>query len=257
MGRGIELHMCDWKLDPLAKHGSQKRSKGTYGQHWPSLVGRLDTPTGFWRTWDSGGDVWNRACWKAKRPLVPTPTVGGMSTVTCHPASSGLCGPVSGSLGAQLWKDAWSRTVTGDQLSHLCSWYFWVGKERGSWLNFELSWQRVPGWFFFGCLRGDGLWGKSLPLFPKTLVVIVSTVNRFLFLCYFQSLNLCSSCNETIFDVVLWLFLSPYFCYPDILGRNLPLSKRFFLPNSIFGDLPGRQWAEGPTCPRPPNGWVQ
>ena len=58
-----------------------------------------------------------------------------------------------------------------------------------------------------------------------------------------------------IFDVILLLFLSPYSCYPDILGRNLPLNKRFlsFPPNSIFGDLPGRWPAVGPV---PPTVWV-
>ena len=43
MGEGFELHMGD----SLAKHGCCKRSKGKCGQHWPSLVGKLDTATGF------------------------------------------------------------------------------------------------------------------------------------------------------------------------------------------------------------------
>ena len=120
----------------------------------------------------------------------------------------------------------------------------WGGK-KGFWNNLELSWQRVAEWFSFGCLRGIGLWGRNLALLPKTLVIIVSTVNRFLFFCYFHFINLCSSCNKIIFDVIL--LLPPYFCYPDILGRNLPLNKRFlsFPPNSIFGDLPGRQQVAG------------
>ena len=53
--------------------------------------------------------------------------------------------------------------------------------------------------------------------------------------------------------IFCWLFLSPYFFYPDILVRNLPLNKRFlsFPPNSVFEDLSGRQWVVGsPPTPR-------
>ena len=123
----------------------------------------------------------------------------------------------------------------------------WGGK-RGSWHDLELSWQGVTGWFFFGCLSGNRLWRRNLLLCPKTLVITVSTVNRFLILCYFQLLNWCYRCNETLCDVILWLVLSPYFCYPDILSRNLPLNQRFlsFPLNSIFEDLPGSWQAVGP-----------
>ena len=79
-----------------------------------------------------------------------------------------------------------------------------------------------------------------------------STVNRFLFLCYFQFFNLCSSCKDRYFKQ---LFLMPYsdfffpltFFYPEILSRNLALNQRFlsFPPKSIFRDLPGRQRGVG------------
>ena len=47
-----------------------------------------------------------------------------------------------------------------------------LGGRRGSWYNLELSWQRVTGLFFSGCLRRDELSDRNLPLFPKILVNI-------------------------------------------------------------------------------------
>ena len=49
-----ELHRHDWSLGPLAKHCSRNRGKGKHGPHWSSLLGELDTPTGFAHAWDSG-----------------------------------------------------------------------------------------------------------------------------------------------------------------------------------------------------------
>ena len=51
--------MCDWRLCPLANHGSQKMGKGKYGQYWPSLVEKLDTPIGSQNSWNSGRGLLN------------------------------------------------------------------------------------------------------------------------------------------------------------------------------------------------------
>lgn len=51
--------MSDWGCCLLAKHGSQNWGKGKYGQLWPSLVEKLDTPTGFQSTWYSGEGLLN------------------------------------------------------------------------------------------------------------------------------------------------------------------------------------------------------
>ena len=138
--------------------------------------------------------------------------------------------------GAQTPKDAWSWTMTRDQLSHPM--LIFLGRRRGSWSNTKLSWERVTGWFFSGCLRGNGRWGRNLTLFLKTLVITVSTVNRFLFLCYFLFLNLCSSCNDKYLNSYQILLLPRYY--------KIFLS---FPMNSVFGDLPGRRWVVGHSTP--------
>ena len=42
---------------------------------------------------------------------------------------------------------------------------FWVQRGIGQ------AWQRVAGLFFFGCFRGDKLWGRSLPFFQNFVVL--------------------------------------------------------------------------------------
>ena len=66
--RELVQSLHEWKLCSLAKHGSWKRSKSKYGQHWPSLVEKVNTPTGFQHTWDSGGQggSLNRVLWEAQ-----------------------------------------------------------------------------------------------------------------------------------------------------------------------------------------------
>ena len=102
MGEGFELGMCDWRLCPLAKHGGQKRSKGKCGQQWLSLVGRLDTPTAFWCTWDSGRGLlrWNVS--GSEKPVGFFPFPGRRHV------NGGQHRPVIRGLEAQSPNDAWN-----------------------------------------------------------------------------------------------------------------------------------------------------
>ena len=95
------------------------------------------------------------------------------------------------------------------------------GQRRGSWCNLELMWQRITGDFFFQCLRGKGLWGTNLPLFPKIFVIIVSTMNSLLFLCYLQFLNLNSSSNDKYLNGYFW-------CHTLTFSFPLLLLPRYF-----------------------------
>ena len=45
-------------------------SLGKYGQHWPSLVGKLDSPTGFRTALDSGKEEFLNRRWEETCPLV-------------------------------------------------------------------------------------------------------------------------------------------------------------------------------------------
>ena len=159
-GGGVELSMCDWRLCPRAKHGGQKRGKGKRGWHWPSLVGRLDTSSGFWVHGILGEDFKNRVCWKAKRQSVLFPPLG-------RGGANGRQGrPVSGGLGTQTLKDAWSWAATGDQLSHSHSWHFWVGEEvPGTTMNWTgRGWQ---GDFSSGVLEGASFEAQTCHYFQR------------------------------------------------------------------------------------------
>ena len=114
-----------------------------------------------------GQDFWSRAC--QRQFLSPPPVVVGggcMSTVTSSSAIRSQCGPVSKCLVAQTPKDSWSWTVTGDQPSHLCLWYFWVGKEvPGTTLKWAgRGWQ---GGFSLGVLEGMGFETETYHCFQR------------------------------------------------------------------------------------------
>ena len=157
-----------------------------------------------WHAWDLGEDFWKTACWKAKNQLVLCPPPGrGMSMVTSEQRPGGTdyerCLKLDND-----WKPAKPPTFM-----------ILLGGKRGSWCNLELSWKRLTGWFFFGCLRGDGLSGRDRPLFPETLVII-DFIWLFSFLCYFQFLNLCSSCNDKYLSSYLWYYTLT-FSFPLLL----------------------------------------
>ena len=142
---GFELHMHDWRLRPLAEHGTRKCSKGKHGQHWSSLVRRLDTPTGFRTEGILGEDFRNRVHQKAKSQSVLSP-----------PPSEGH---VDGHQQACQWWPGWTREqrpgVTDSRrfLKLDSNWrpakpptfMILLGGRRVSWHNLELSWQRVTG----------------------------------------------------------------------------------------------------------------
>ena len=149
MGKRCELCTRDWRLCPLAELGGWGGRAETNMDDTGPPWWRLDTATAFCLHRILGQDYWKRASESKK-------SVGSFPSPAGDCVSSGQCGPVSGAWWAQTPKDAWRWTATGDQLSHLHLWYFWVGKEVS---DATLNWASRGGQgdFSLGALEETGL----------------------------------------------------------------------------------------------------
>ena len=155
MGAGLELHMCSLAWQP--EEGER--------QMWPTLAliagkaGHYYWPSAHMVFWERTLDV--ECTGKQKRQLVLSPPRDGRVCI-----NSDQCRPVSGGLGTQTPKDAWSWTETGDQLNHLRSWYLWMGdKVPGATLNWAgRGWQ---GDFSLGVLEGTGFEAETCCYFQR------------------------------------------------------------------------------------------
>ena len=191
------MHVCLGDFAPLINTTARRGAKANMVDTGPHWLECWTLPLALSAHGILGEDFWNVR--KQKRQLVlSSPRRGG-----CPLSPTGLPTVANGAYEQRPGGTDSNRCLKLDsncRPANPPTFMILLGGKRGSWCNLELSWQRVTGWFFFGCLRGNGLWDRNIPLFPKTLLIIALWTD-------FCSCVIFSSWTYAV-DVILWLLLS-------------------------------------------------